>query len=391
MLKINKNPLEALEASLRGKVHNHLQILGKSESNRGKLETNGNDKDTIRTLHRIQRDDLIKSNTQFITKCSRQFLNHFASGVDVIPELITPNLERVYAGTWQADLFRFAALTWSVPVSNGYGRRLRFLVWDSSNDKLMGLIALGDPVFNLSVRDKHIGWNLEERASRLVNIMDAYVLGAVPPYNILLGGKMVACLVRSKEIYDEFLQTYGDTKGIISGRNKKARLLAVTTSSSMGRSSVYNRLNLNKYLYFQPLGYTQGWGHFHFPDDLFLELRNYLRRINHKFADQYSFGQGSNWKLNATCAALHALGLKKNLLRHGINREVYYCKFAVNANSILRTGVGKPDISTLLNASQIADQSLKRWILPRSKRRPEYRIWENFNLLKLLELPPRDY
>jgi len=34
-------------------------------------------------------------------------------------------------------------------------------------------------------------------AKRLVNVMDAYVLGAVPPYNMLLGGKLVASLVRS--------------------------------------------------------------------------------------------------------------------------------------------------------------------------------------------------
>ena len=76
-----------------------------------------------------------------------------------------------------------ASLTWSVPVSNGFGRRLRYLVWDESNGKLMGLIAIGDPVFNLAARDKLIGWTSKDRNSRLVNIMDAYVLGAIPPYN----------------------------------------------------------------------------------------------------------------------------------------------------------------------------------------------------------------
>jgi len=38
-------------------------------------------------------------------------------------------------------------------VSRGYGRQ-RFLIWDQSNEKLIGLIALGDPVFNLRVRDQ---------------------------------------------------------------------------------------------------------------------------------------------------------------------------------------------------------------------------------------------
>ena len=338
MLKFNEIPLEVLEDLLREKINNHLQTLGTSTSRNGRLETNGNDKDTIRDLHRIQREDLIQSNTDFIFKQSNHLLKHFASGIEVVPEAIKPKLERVFAGTWQSELFRFATLTWSVPVSRGYGRRLRFLVWDSSNNKIIGLIALGDPVFNLSVRDKHIGWNLEERTSRLVNIMDAYVLGALPPYNFLLGGKMIACLVRSKEIYDEFFQTYGNRIGVISKKNKQARLLAVTTSSSMGRSSVYNRLKLNNIQYFKSIGYTQGWGHFHIPDHLFFEMREYLRRIDHQFADFYKFGQGSNWRLNATRIALHALGLRMNILRHGINREVFYCNFANNARTILRTG-----------------------------------------------------
>jgi hypothetical protein len=101
-------------------------------------------------------------------------------------------------------LFRLATLTWSVPVSEGYGRRMRFLVWDDSIGRLMGVIALCDPVFNRNVRDSAIGWGVEDRKDRLVNVMDAYVLGALPPYNSLLCGKLVACLVRTEEVRDCF-------------------------------------------------------------------------------------------------------------------------------------------------------------------------------------------
>jgi hypothetical protein len=119
-----------------------------------------------------------------------------------------PRLELVEADTWQSDLFRLAGLSWSVPVSAGFGRRLRYLVWDDSNEKLIGIIALGDPVFNLKVRDELIDWTSKDRAKRLVNIMDAYVLGAVPPYNFLLGGKLVASLIRTKEVRDDFAKKY---------------------------------------------------------------------------------------------------------------------------------------------------------------------------------------
>jgi hypothetical protein len=83
---------------------------------------------------------------------------------------------------------------------------------------------------------------VKDRGKRLVNILDAYVLGAVPPYNMLLGGKLVASLVRTRDIYDDFLKIYGKSTGIISRKKKSARLLVVTTSSSLGRSSVYGPL-----------------------------------------------------------------------------------------------------------------------------------------------------
>jgi len=387
---MNVISIAAREASLRRKIRRHLHALGFSKSNAGNLEVAGDDKDTIRALHRAQRDDRISANATFISQRGSKLLEYIASGIDVVPASIDPALERVYAQTWQADLFRLASLTWSVPVSNGFGRRLRYLVWDKQNEKLIGLIAVGDPVFNLSVRDNLIGWNVEERTARLVNIMDAYVLGALPPYNKLLAGKMIACLVRSREIYDDFSRVYGDTVGIISGQKKKARLLAVTTSSSMGRSSVYNRLKLGGISYLQSIGYTQGWGHFHIPDDLFLELRKYLRTIGHKYADLHRFGQGPNWRLRTTRAALQALDLKDNMLRHGIKREVFYCTLASNANEILRTGSGQPELSTLLSTRQISELALERWLLPRAHRRSEYRSWAKADILHLLDMGCRE-
>ena len=379
--------IPAREASLRRKVRRHLRSLGFHKSADGTLEVDAHEKDLVRNLHSPQRIDRLSANAHFISRRASKLLRFFASGREVDPAAIQPELERVYAGSWQADLFRLAALTWSVPVSNGFGRRLRYVVWDAHNEKLLGLIAIGDPVFNLSVRDTLIGWEADDRRERLVNIMDAYVLGALPPYNTLLCGKMVACLVRSRQTYNEFTRTYGNTPGIISGKVKKARLLAATTSSSMGRSSVYNRLKLGGVRYFEPIGYTRGWGHFHISDDLFLELRDYLRSIGHRYADQHRFGQGPNWRLRTTRAALKALGFRDDLLRHGIRREVFVCNLASNATTILRTGKGRPDLSSLLEVQQVADLALERWVLPRARRRPDYRVWNSSDILHLLGNP----
>lgn len=371
-------------ATLKRRLRRHLYSLGFGRSRDGSLELSGEGKDVIRSLHNTQRNHRIGASKTFIQEKYEELIDHFASGTDIIPERVTPVLQRISAGTWESDLFRLACLTWAVPVSNGFGRRLRYLVWDASNDKLIGLIAIGDPVFNLSVRDNLIGWNARERGERLVNILDAYVLGAVPPYNLLLGGKLVSALIRSRDVYDDFSRTYGNTAGIISGREKKARLLAVTTSSSLGRSSVYNRLKLDGTQYFTSIGYTGGWGHFHIPDDLFWELRAYLREIGHPYADLNRFGQGPNWRLRTTRAALTALGLNEHLLRHGIQREVFICQMASNALKILRTGKGRPDLSSLLSASEVGALAVDRWIVPRAGRRPEYAAWKAESIGTLL-------
>jgi hypothetical protein len=395
MAKTNRKvvSVSSREATLKRKIRRHLSELGFARSEDGSLQADGNTKDAIRALHRSQREDLIELSQGFLISRSPKLLTYFASGSEIDPAKICPVLERIYAHTWQGDLFRLASLTWSVPVSNGFGRRLRYLVWDQQNDKLMGIIAIGDPVFNLSVRDKLICWNSRDRGKRLVNMMDAYVLGSVPPYNALLGGKLIACLLRSRDIYNDFARTYGGTTGIISGQKKKARLLAVTTSSSMGRSSVYNRLRLDGIQYLKQIGYTSGWGHFHIHDKLYEELRDYLRVIGHHYADSHGYGEGPNWRFRTTRTALEALGFKDDMLRHGIRREVFLCELAANATALLRTGKGRPDLSSLLNARDVARLAIERWILPRAASRREYRYWKAEKLMQLLakdqKTPPR--
>lgn len=373
MAKVVK--IQARKANLKRRLRAHLKNLGFHKTKDGMLEINGSGKEVIRALHSGQRADRLAQNKKFINDYYDALSGYFASGSDIDPSKISPVLQRVYSETEESRLFRLAALTWSVPVSNGFGRRIRYLVWDEYNDKLIGLIAIGDPVFNLSVRDNLIGWNSKERGERLVNLMDAYVLGAVAPYNMLLGGKLVACLVRSRDVYTEFQRTYGNTEGIISGEKKKARLLAIMTSSSLGRSSVYNRLKLDGTPYFKSIGYTSGWGHFHIPDKLFLDLREFLREIDHPYADLHRFGQGPNWRLRTTRAALEALGFKDDLLKHGIRREVFFSELATNAVRMLRTGKGRPNLTTLRTADDVADMALERWVIPRSRRQPDFKAW----------------
>ena len=383
------------EAALKRAIRRHFKTLGFTKNSEGELVLPGEGKAVVRQLHRAQRRHRLQAAQPFLDRALPKALPSFADGAEIDPNRIRLTLRVVKSDTPEADLFRVATMTWSVPVSVGFGRRMRYLVWDEGHDRLAGVIALGDPVYNLTVRDKVIGWSVHDRAERLVGLLDAYVLGAVPPYSFLLGGKAVACLIRSRDVYADFQAKYGSTVGVISGVEKGANLLAVTTTSSMGRSSVYNRLRLEGETYFDRIGYTIGWGHFHITDALFEQMRDYLRTRDHAYADHHKFGEGPNWRLRTIRAALKALKINETVLKHGIKREVFIAKLATNAFDVLRTGEAEPNISTLPSVAEISDMPVERWMAPRAARGEiDYRSWTRTKVPRLIrglvDLPSAD-
>jgi Druantia protein DruA len=373
-----------LENRIRHVLHEHFQRLGLRKNGDGTLELPQDEKTFFRELHRFQRAERLMQAKAFVQENWPKLQRYFADGADVAVSRITPRLELVEAGTWQSELFRLATLTWSVPVSGGYGRRLRFLVWDETNGKLIGIIGLGDPVFNLRARDTLIGWTAKDRQDRLVNAMDAYVLGALPPYSFLLGGKLIACLLRTKEIRDAFKQRYGQSRGVISRKRKHPELSILTTTSALGRSSVYNRLTLDGLAYFRSIGYTSGWGHFHVPQSVFDLVRQLLRARRDPYAGNNRFGDGPNWRLRALRQGLSLVGLNPDVLWHGVGREVFLCELACNAKSFLTGRAHRPRYTGLRSVKEVGELARRRWIEPRAERCPGYRQWSKESILQTL-------
>lgn len=383
------------EAALKRAIRRHFKTLGFTKNADGALVLPGEGKTVVRQLHRAQRRDRLQLAQPFLERALQKALPSFAEGSELDVSRIRLALRVVKSDTPEADLFRVATMTWSVPVSVGFGRRMRYLVWDEGHDRLAGVIALGDPVYNLSVRDNAIGWTVHDRSERLVGLLDAYVLGAVPPYSFLLGGKAVACLIRSRDVFADFQAKYGGTVGVISKVEKSANLLAVTTTSSMGRSSVYNRLRLDGENYFERVGYTIGWGHFHITDTLFEQMRDYLRERDHAYADHHEFGEGPNWRLRTIRAALKALRINETVLKHGIQREVFVAKLAANAFEALHHGEKEPDVSGLRSVAEISAMAVERWMAPRAARGEiDYRSWTRSQVPPLIrglvDLPRAD-
>lgn len=378
--------LDARTARLKRALREHFKELGFTRGPNGEFLPPQGGKDTYRRLHEGQRRDKLKLHGDFLASKAPQLMQYFADGGDVVPERISPKLEVVEAQTWQSDLFRLATLSWQIPVSDGYGRRIRFLVWDDSNNKLIGVIALGDAVFNLKARDSHIGWDHKDRSKRMANVMDAYVLGAVPPYNQLLGGKLVACLIRTQEVASHFRKKYRARKGLISKKKKDARLVLVTTTSALGRSSVYNRLRLGDVWHFKPIGFTGGWGHFHISNELFTQIRAYLRVRRHRYAKNHKFGNGPNWRLRAVRKAFDLLGMSQELMKHRLTREVFVCELASNAAKYLRGDNKKARFKKLPSVESVAQLARDRWLIPRAARKPDYVHWRKEQLLAGIQI-----
>ena len=375
--------------ALRSKIQRHLEAMGLN----GHHPDDVLSKEAIRHIHRFHREAKQQRIRRALGNKIDRFMDEVANGDEVEPENIQPELVDVRAGHRTGDLFRFAALLWSIPVSQGYGRRLRFLVRDRANGKLIGIFALGDPVFNLRVRDAWIGWNHEDRKERLVNLMDAYVVGAVPPYADLLGGKLVASLIASQEVANKFDERYGSTAGLISKRQKQARLAVVTVTSALGRSSMYNRLKLmsgargqgvETVIELLRLGSTTGYGHFQITDDLFAQLRRVLQEDEHKYADGHQFGDGPNWRIRVARKGLESLGLDADeVLKHGIKREVYAMPIASNSRRFLIGRDGEP-IFNRLTVDEIAVLARNRWLVPRGQRQPRYQQFRREQLRDVL-------
>ena len=365
-------------------IHNHLTGLGFSKNGKGYFVEGDLTKQKIRDLHSAQRKDILKQRRSFIETHGQALVKHFATGREINPAAIDPEIVEVRSDSLDSRLFRFACLLWSIPVSQGFGRRLRFLVRDRQNGQLIGVFALGDPVFNLSARDNWIGWTHVDRCERLVHVMDAYVVGAVPPYSQLIGGKLVAALMTSQEVKRAYERKYLGSESVIRKKKHRARLALLTTTSALGRSSIYNRLSLPGGPRFLRIGTTRGFGHFHLSGEIFEALRGHLEATGHPYASGHRFGMGPNWKLRVARAALNGIGIDGNsILKHGIEREVYAIPLAKNWQKIL-LGSNKNVRSLASPASEIADFCLSRWIVPRAGRDEHYKSFSPESIMQSL-------
>lgn len=306
-----------------------------------------------------------------------------ANGSDVCPERIDPVLVEVQS-PWQRDLFRMARLLWSLPFSKGYGRRLRFLIMDRSNGKLIGILALQSPPLSFPARDRCFQYPPGRKEELINQTMDIQTLGAIPPYNRLLGGKLVALAASANEVREAYRRKYSNRTTEMKKRLLPAHLVALTTTSAFGRSSLYNRLKYKDIRIAESLGYTEGYGSFHL-EGLYPVFRRFLECQG--ISTQGGFGTGPRRKWQTMVRALERLDLSASLLQHGVKREVFLFPLIDNLKDYMEGRTSEPEFRDL-PFEALSQWWRERWLLPRAERVDGWCSWRREEVEKLLLLSP---
>jgi hypothetical protein len=358
-------------AELKRAVLTRLKELGFVVAEDGSLYLPAvDDKNWLRQIHRPARQLEVAAQQNWLRLHLPYYLQFFASGDEVEPERIDPCLVEVTTEQ-QHHLFRVARLLWSLPFSKGYGRRLRFLVMDRANGKLIGLLGLQSPPLSFPARDRLFRYPPEQKTALVNQTMDIYTLGAVPPYNQLLGGKLVALAAASNEIRQSYFRKYGGRATQMEQRILPSHLVALTTTSAFGRSSLYNRLRYKGTLVAESLGYTEGYGTFHLME-LYPLLRQFLE--DQGVTPLAGFGSGPRPKWQTMVRALKRLGLSADLIRHGIKREVFLFRLVDNLEAYMERRDTEP-VYRDWSFAELAAWWRERWLLPRAQRVDEWRAW----------------
>lgn len=217
------------------------------------------------------------------------------------------------------------------------------------------------------------------------NMMEIIVCGAIPPYNELLGGKLVSILACSPQVIRDYTEKYEQQISEIASRMKGKKVIRDSRLAFLGTTSLYavgssqyNRINVPMadgfHLKYKKMGITEGYGTVYFSKRTtaammrLLELQDGGRRINN------IFGEGTSPRFRLISKGLSSLGIKSDaFLQHYSPRIVFSIELAKNTNEFLRGETTTLDFpfdihdeqSVFDKTQELIDFWYHRWLLKR--------------------------
>ncbi len=206
------------------------------------------------------------------------------------------------------------------------------------------------------------------------NMMEIIVCGSIPPYNEVLGGKLVSILACSPQVIKDYRDKYCNQISEIASRMAGKKIIRDsnlvflgTTSLYTKCSSQYNRISVvecgEKLLEYHKAGITEGFGTLFFSKETtntLLQLQILLdggRKINNVF------GEGTSPRFRLLSTSFSNLSLKTaEFLKHNSPRIVYMMDLAVNSKEFL-LGIDKNvKYRFNVNSNKDCDLTTKKYI-----------------------------
>lgn len=334
------------------------------------------DKDVIREFHLAAKKWDRSVDYASLQRQLSKLSQYFPHGQKIDPRKIQAELILVKERSLEERLFKISRGYWSMPYSRGYGRRLRFVLMDTYHESVIGIIGLQSPSADLACRDKYLGAPKDKKLEFINNTLDAYTIGATPAYASLLGGKLVAGHLHSEKIRQAYWGLYGHKLTTQLGKRVPQPLLAITTASAFGRSSIYNRLKDADRALATSLGYTKGYGTIHL-EQLYPRIVEWLKSTGRHVPA--GFGNGPKVRWQNIMRSLNDLGISRKYLSHGIKREVFIFELVHNLLEVCRDDA-LPDVAKF-DDQLWTNYWRDRWCLPRSMRDERWKSVDTENII----------
>lgn len=339
------------------------------------------DKETIKNSMSFKRDEIIAKHRRWIDENIEFARKNIASGVDVLNSEIEPIIE-VCETEKQHRLFRMLRYYWSSPYSEYVGRRIKLIIRDKAlpNKPVIGIAALGSPIIHIPERDDFIGWGKQTRTKNLIYTLDAYVIGALPPYNYLLGGKLISYILASNEVREIYRKKYQNQVTLTEKRIAN-KLVGIFTTSLYGNSSQYNRLKFGDELLYKPIGQTKGFGTLHLSEETIQLMIKFLKSIGVEVG--HKFGDGPSWVMRVIRSAGDHLGFDSDfLLKHSFRRTIYFVPLAKDYKRFLNDQTKQPNFFNY-SKKELVDYWKLRWLKVRKT---------NIDIVsRLIDFNPNDF
>ena len=271
----------------------------------------------------IKQEQILETYKKYTNEQINDYENKVFNGNVVEVENIEIELEFVENHSQERIFEYYRNIVSSVPQYNIPGRQLKILVKDNISNTYLGLLQLTvDLLVNekknifLGVDDKDYG-----KYKKIIRDCGVNISICVPlqPFGFnFCGGKLLAMLAFSKEVYNYYYSKYN------------IKIAYIMTTSINGKSVQYSKLKCLKFI-----GLTAGFGTCHIPEDIINECKEF---VSERFPKYKIKKMSKHTILNLV---IKTLKLPQDILQHNQQRGIYIGWTSSDSSKIIKEKMHK--------------------------------------------------